>query len=252
MQRYKLTIEFDGRGYVGMQAQSSGPTIQAALEAAIDGYCQTDVRIAAAGRTDAGVHAKAMVVHCDLPRGDAPDKVMAALNAHLRPHPIAVLKAQAVSDQFHARFDCTRRRYGYRIVTRRAPLTFDKGLAWRLAFPLDLPAMQRAARCLIGKHDFTTFRHVHCQAKSPIKTLETLDVVADREGLWINAAARSFLHSQVRSMVGCLSLVGRGKWQPEDVKRALEAKDRSALGFNAPPDGLYFMGADYPASLQSR
>jgi len=184
-------------------------------------------------------------LHGDLPRADAPERVMGALNAHLRGHRMAILAAEAVPETFHARFTCIRRTYVYRIVTRRAPLTFDAGLAWRLAFPLDVQAMQRAAQYLIGKHDFTTFRNVYCQAKSPVKTLETLDVDRDDQGIRITVAARSFLHSQVRSIVGCLSLVGRGKWVPEDMKRALEARDRSALGLNAPPDGLYFMRADY-------
>jgi len=246
MPRYKLTIEYDGRGYVGMQTQKTGPSIQSALEAAIHGYCQTDVRITAAGRTDAGVHAKAMVVHCDLPRQDDGHKVAAALNAHLRGEAVAVLKAENVSDTFNARFDCTARRYGYHIIIRHAPLTFEAGLAWRLAFPHDVDAMQAAAQHLVGRHDFTTFRHINCQAKSPVRTLDSLDVIAQGQDIWIYAQARSFLHSQVRSIVGCLSLVGRGKWTPEDMKRALEAKNRNALGLNAPPDGLYFLQAHYP------
>lgn len=245
MQRYKLTIEYDGRPYVGMQAQDNGRSIQAELERAATAYDQQAVRMHAAGRTDAGVHARGMTVHCDIARAAPADKVMAALNAHLRPEPIAVLEADTVHEGFHARFDCQRRAYGYRIIARRPHLTLDEGLAWRIPAALDTDAMQEGAQHLIGKHDFTTFRHVHCQANSPVKTLDRLDVKQKGEDIWIHAEARSFLHSQVRSMVGCLSLVGRGKWQPEDMKRALEAKDRTQLGFNAPPGGLYFLRADY-------
>lgn len=247
MPRFKLTIEYDGRPFVGMQAQASGRSIQGCLEAAIEGYCQTEVRIAAAGRTDAGVHAKAMVVHADIARDDPPDVVAAALNAHLRPDPIAVLSATPVDEDFHARFACVGRSYGYKIVCRRAPLTVDKGLAWQVPQPLDTEVMAAAAQHLVGKHDFTTFRHAHCQAKSPIKTLDRLDVVrAGDEEIWVYADARSFLHSQVRSMVGCLALVGKGDWTPDDMKAALDAEDRAALGLNAPAYGLYFLKAHYP------
>lgn len=246
MPRFKLTIEYDGRPYVGMQAQKNGPSVQAALEEAILDYTQSVQKVIPAGRTDAGVHAKAMVVHCDIPRSDSADRVMAALNAKLQPAPIAVLEAEQVADDFNARFDCIRRSYGYRIIARRQHLTLDEGFAWRIPYPLDVDAMQEGAQHLIGKHDFTTFRTIHCQAKSPIKTLDRLDVVQEGESIWVYAAARSFLHSQVRSMVGCLSLVGRGQWAPSDMKRALEAKDRAQLGFNAPPHGLYFLKADYP------
>ncbi|MGD1954398.1 MAG: tRNA pseudouridine(38-40) synthase TruA [Sphingomonadales bacterium] len=247
MPRFKLTIEYDGRPFVGMQAQASGRSIQGCLEAAIEGYCQTEVRIAAAGRTDAGVHAKAMVVHADIARDDPPDVVAAALNAHLRPDPIAVLSATLVDEDFHARFACVGRSYGYKIVCRRAPLTVDKGLAWQVPQPLDTEVMAAAAQHLVGKHDFTTFRHAHCQAKSPVKTLDRLDVVrASEEEIWVYADARSFLHSQVRSMVGCLALVGKGDWTPDDMKAALDAEARAALGLNAPAYGLYFLKAHYP------
>lgn len=249
MPRFKLTIEYDGRSYVGMQAQKNGPSVQAALEAAVLAYTQTHQKIIAAGRTDAGVHAKGMVVHCDIPRSDGANKVLAALNAKLQPAPIAVLHCEEVPNTFNARFDCIQRHYGYRLIARRPHLTLDEGFAWRIPYPLDLPAMNEAAQHLVGKHDFTTFRTVNCQAKSPIKTLNRLDVLAQGTDIWVYAAARSFLHSQVRSMVGCLSLVGRGQWSPDDMKRALEAKDRAQLGFNAPPQGLYFLKADYlPAS----
>ncbi|MEO0411441.1 MAG: tRNA pseudouridine(38-40) synthase TruA [Pseudomonadota bacterium] len=246
MPRFKLTIEYDGRPFVGMQAQKNGPSVQAALEAAIKAYCQADVRIGVAGRTDTGVHARAMAVHADIPRNDTPETVMAAVNAKLRPQPIAVLEAQAVADDFHARFGCVGRSYGYHIINRRAPITYNQGLAWHVPQALDLAAMQTAADHLVGQHDFTTFRHVHCQAKSPIKTLNRLSVEHSGEAIWVYADARSFLHSQVRSMVGCLVLVGRGHWSPDDMKAALEAKDRAALGYNAPPDGLYFLKAHYP------
>ncbi|MEM7569997.1 MAG: tRNA pseudouridine(38-40) synthase TruA [Pseudomonadota bacterium] len=247
MQRFKLTIEYDGRPYVGMQAQANGDSVQGALEAAIKAYTQVDTRIAAAGRTDAGVHAKAMVVHADIARDDSADTVMDALNAHLRPNPIAVLQAELAREDFHARFSCTGRSYGYQIIMRRGGLTFDRGLAWRVPHPLDVDAMQRAAGHLVGKHDFTTFRHVQCQAKSPIKTLDRLDLEGHGDRVWIYADARSFLHSQVRSMVGCLAMVGKGQWSPADMKRALDARDRSALGLNAPPEGLYFLKAHYEA-----
>lgn len=244
-QRYKLTIEYDGRAYVGMQAQKNGPSIQAALERAAKAYTQQDTPMMPAGRTDAGVHAKAMVVHCDITRGDKPFKVMAALNAYLRPQPIAVLKAEPVREGFHARFDCVRRAYGYRIIARKPHLALDEGFAWRIPQELDAAAMREGAQHLLGKHDFTTFRHLHCQAQSPIRTLERLDVEQNGEDIWIYAEARSFLHSQVRSMVGCLSMVGRGKWTPADMKRVLDARDRTQLGFNAPPGGLFFLRADY-------
>jgi tRNA pseudouridine38-40 synthase len=202
------------------------------------------VAVHGAGRTDAGVHATAMVAHFDLERSITPFRLSEALNARLRPLPVAVLACQAAPG-FHARFDCTGRRYRYRIVNRRAPLTFDKGLAWQVGVPLDAAAMHDAAQQLLGLHDFTTFRSAACQAASPMKTLDRLDVERRGDDVVIHAAARSFLHHQVRSMAGCLKLVGEGRWSSADLAAALRARDRAALGLNAPPDGLFFVGAIY-------
>ncbi|MFZ5609957.1 MAG: tRNA pseudouridine(38-40) synthase TruA [Pseudomonadota bacterium] len=245
MTRYKLILEYDGRPFVGFQRQANGPSVQGALEAAIAGYSGETVSVLCAGRTDAGVHARGQVAHVDLARDDAPQVVMNALNAHLRPLPVAVLAAARVSPDFHARFSAIRRHYTYRIVNRRAPLALDQGLAWQVGRPLDAGAMAQAAQILVGRHDFTTFRHVHCQATSAVKTLERLAVERLGEEIRIHAAARSFLHHQVRSMVGCLKLVGEGKWRAADLEAALHARDRAALGLNAPPQGLYFMQVDY-------
>jgi tRNA pseudouridine38-40 synthase len=244
--RYALTIEFDGRAFMGWQHQDHGPSVQQALEDAAFKLTGEDVLVYAAGRTDARVHALAMRAHCDITKPMTPFRLMEALNALVRPAPIAVLACEVVPDDWHARFSCTGRAYEYRIVSRRAPLTWEKGLAWRIANPLDAAAMQEGAQHLVGLHDFTTFRSVHCQSANPIKTLDRLDVVADGDRITIHAAARSFLHHQVRSMVGCLAQVGLGKWQPEDMRRALEARDRAKLALNAPPDGLYFVSAAYP------
>ena len=246
MTRYRLTIEYDGRPFMGWQRQPHGPSVQGAIEDAARRMTGTAVAVHAAGRTDAGVHATAMVAHLDMVRAVTPFRLMEGLNALLRPHPVAVLDCIVAPDDFHARFSCTGRQYEYRIVNRRAPLTVHAGLAWRLGMPLDANAMHRAAQRLVGRHDFTTFRSVHCQADSPLRTLDQLDVVASGPTITIYAAARSFLHHQVRSMVGCLALVGQGKWSEDMLSAALEARDRNALGFNAPPDGLYFVGAEYP------
>jgi tRNA pseudouridine38-40 synthase len=200
----------------------------------------------AAGRTDAGVHATAMRAHVDIERSITPFRLMEAVNAKLRPAPVAILDCVIVPDDWHARFSCLGRTYEYRIVSRRAPATFERGLVWRIPQPLNRDAMQAAAQHLIGLHDFTTFRSAHCQSASPIKTLDRLDVVQDGERITVHAAARSFLHHQVRSMVGCLALVGMGRWSPDDLRNALKAADRARLGLNAPPDGLYFTGARYP------
>ncbi|GAB4145746.1 MAG: tRNA pseudouridine(38-40) synthase TruA [Sphingomonadales bacterium] len=245
MPRYKLTVEYDGRPFVGFQRQDNGPSVQATLEAAIAGYCGQAVTVSGAGRTDAGVHARGQVVHADIGRGDPADKVMQAINAHLRPAPVAVVAAGIVPEDFDARFSARARHYRYRIVNRRAPLTWDRGLAWRVAVALDAATMHAAAQLLVGQHDFTTFRHVHCQARSPIKTLDRLDVRQGGDEIWVEASARSFLHHQVRSMVGCLKLVGEGKWSGDDLQAALDARDRARLGLNAPPDGLYFWAVDY-------
>lgn len=246
MTRFALTVEFDGRPFMGWQRQAHGPSVQQAIEDAAHSITGEAVILHAAGRTDAGVHGLAMRAHCDIEKPLTPFRLMEALNARLRPNPIAILACEQVPDDWHARFSCVSRAYVYRIVNRRAPLTFNKGLAWQIGQPLDGAAMHEAAQHLVGAHDFTTFRSVHCQAQSPLKTLDRLDVERDGEHIAIHAEARSFLHHQVRSMVGCLALVGMGKWTPEDVKAALEAKDRSALGLNAPPDGLYFVRAMYP------
>jgi tRNA pseudouridine38-40 synthase len=244
--RYKLTVEYSGTGLVGWQRQPNGPSVQSILEEAFANFSGVDVYIQGAGRTDAGVHATGMRAHVDIARDIAPFRLMEALNAKLRPHPVAILGCEAVDGDWHARFSCVARHYAYRIVTRRAPLTFESGLAWRVPTPLDVAAMADGAARLVGRHDFTTFRSAHCQADSPVRTLDRLEVSATGDRIVVSASARSFLHHQVRSMVGCLSLVGQGKWTPEDVSDALAARDRAALGFNAPPDGLYFLRADYP------
>ena len=247
MTRFALTVEYDGRPFMGWQRQSHGATVQQAIETAAHAITGETVSVHAAGRTDAGVHATGMRAHLEIARDIAPFRLMEALNAKLRPNPVAILACEAVTDDWHARFSCIARHYAYRIVTRRAPLTFEAGLAWRVPQPLDVAAMADGAAQLVGRHDFTTFRSAHCQADSPVRTLDRLEVSASADRIVVSASARSFLHHQVRSMVGCLALVGQGKWTPDDVSDALEARDRTALGFNAPPDGLYFLRADYPA-----
>jgi len=246
MTRFAFTIEFDGRPFMGWQRQAHGPSVQQAMEEALARVTGETAAVHAAGRTDAGVHARAMRAHADVRRDITPFRLMEALNALLRPAPVAVLDCMVVPDDWHARFSCLGRSYAYRIINRRAPLTVDAGLAWRVTRPLDADRMQAAAAHLVGRHDFTTFRSAHCQSDSPVKTLDRLDVERDGETLTIVAEARSFLHHQVRSMVGCLALVGTGQWEPDDVREALAACDRSRLGLNAPPDGLYFTGARYP------
>ena len=245
MTRFRLTIEYDGRPFLGWQRQDHGPTVQAAIEAAVHATTGERANVHSAGRTDAGVHARAMAAHVDIAKPITPLRLMGALNAHLRPAPVTVLDCVIVDAEWHARFSCIERRYEYRIINRRTPLTFDKGLAWQVAPRLDAEAMHEAAQCLVGQHDFTTFRSVHCQSASPVKALDQLDVVRRADEIIVTARARSFLHHQVRSMVGCLSLVGRGRWSVNDLVAALVAKDRAALGFNAPPDGLYFVSARY-------
>ncbi|MDB5688474.1 MAG: tRNA pseudouridine synthase [Sphingomonas bacterium] len=245
MTRFRLTVEFDGRPFMGWQRQAHGPSVQAAIEAAALAVTGETVAVHAAGRTDAGVHALGMAAHLDIERPIAGFRLMQALNALLRPAPIAILACEAVADDWHARFSCTGRRYLYRIVNRRAPLTLEEGRAWQVAAPLDAAAMAVAAARLIGRHDFTTFRSAHCQAQSPVRTLDLCTVARTGDAIEIAVAARSFLHHQVRSIVGCLSLVGRGKWSADELGNALEARDRAALGLNAPPDGLYFVDAVY-------
>ncbi|MET0376557.1 MAG: tRNA pseudouridine(38-40) synthase TruA [Rhizorhabdus sp.] len=249
MTRFRLTVEFDGRPYMGWQRQAHGPTVQQAIEDAITAITGEKAVIHAAGRTDAGVHGRAMAAHADIARTITPYKLKEAINARLRPAPIAILACDAVADDWHARFSCIGRRYIYRIVNRRAPLTLDAGRAWLIKVDLDAAAMHHAAQRLVGAHDFTTFRSAHYQAQSPLKSLDRLDVRRDGDIIEVEAAARSFLHHQVRSMVGCLALVGRGKWSADDLSDALEAADRSRLGLNAPPDGLYFVEAVYPDAV---
>ncbi len=246
MTRFALTLEFDGAPFFGLQRQSHGPSVQQAVEEAIHAFTGEDVRLHSAGRTDSGVHALGMVSHVDIEKPFEAFRLGEAINAHLRPNPIAVVHCEEKPDDWHARFSCIGRSYEYRIVNRRAPLTLDKGKAWLVTRPLDADAMHEAAQHLVGRHDFTTFRSVHCQANDPVKTLDQLDVSREGEHVIVRAAARSFLHHQVRSMVGTLSLVGLGQWEPQQVRDVLQAKDRQQLGLNAPPDGLYFMRAIYP------
>ena len=245
MRRFRLTVEYDGRPFMGWQRQGHGPSVQQAIEEAVEGITGEKATIHAAGRTDAGVHAYAMSVHVDIGRAITPFRLADGLNAKLRPLPVAILKAETVPDDWHARFSCIGRRYVYRILNRRAPLALDAGRAWRVPVVLHADAMHKAAQVLVGRHDFTTFRSAHCQSDSPVRTLDLLAVRRMGNLIEIEAAARSFLHHQVRSMVGCLQLVGRGKWTGADLKGALQARDRAALGFNAPPDGLYFVEALY-------
>ena len=245
MPRYKLTIEYDGTPFAGWQIQANGPSIQGALAGAIEGLSGELVVPRGAGRTDAGVHARGQVAHFDLARDFPAETVRDALNFHLRPAPIVILNCEITNDAFDARFSAKARHYTYRIINRRADLTFERGRAWRIAKPLDIPAMQAAAQRLVGRHDFTTFRNVECQAKSPVKTLDQLDVHWRADDVQVMASARSFLHSQVRSMVGALALVGEGKWTVDDVSVALAKRDRAACAPVAPPDGLYLARVDY-------
>ncbi len=245
MPRYKLIIEYHGTPFVGWQAQDNGPSVQAAIAAAIKAFAGEQVVVAGAGRTDAGVHALGQVAHVDLVKDWDDDTVRDAINFHLRPQPIAVLCAELVDAAFDARFSATKRHYLYRIVNRRADLTLDHNRAWRVARPLDAVAMQEAAQALVGRHDFTTFRAAECQAKSPLKTLDRLDVLRDGDEVRVTASARSFLHHQVRSMVGSLVHVGDGKWSTGDLAAALAARNRSACGEVAPPHGLYLVRVEY-------
>ena len=245
MTRFRLTVEFDGGPFMGWQRQAHGPSVQQALEEAIEAVTGELPVSHAAGRTDAGVHALAMTAHVDVEKPITPFRLMEGVNALIRPNPIAILACEIVPGDWHARFSCIGREYLYRISNRRAPLTLDRGRAWRIARDLDADAMHDAAQVLVGLHDFTTFRSAHCQAESPVKTLDRLDVRREGNEVLIEAAARSFLHHQVRSMVGCLAMVGQGQWTKADLKAALEAADRAALGLNAPPDGLYFVRARY-------
>lgn len=245
MTRFALTLEFDGTPFFGLQRQAHGPSVQQAVEEAVHATTGETVTLHAAGRTDAGVHALAMPVHVDIAKEIDAFRLMEALNYHLRTVPVAVLACEVKPDDWHARFSCVGRAYEYRIVNRRAPLTLEANRAWQVPQPLDAGAMHRAAQALVGRHDFTTFRSVHCQAQSPVKTLDRLAVLREGDHVIVRTAARSFLHHQVRSMVGCLALVGMGRWREEQVAEALAARDRQALGLNAPPHGLYFVAAVY-------
>lgn len=248
MPRYRLDIEYDGGGYAGWQRQAGQHSVQAAIEQAILAFSGEQVSIRGAGRTDAGVHATGQVAHVDLGKIWPADTVANAVNAHLATagERVAILSAKQVDDAFDARFSAVARHYLYRIVNRRAPLAVEHGRAWRVLRRLDADAMHAAARELLGRHDFTTFRSAHCQATSPLRTLDRLDVVRDGDTIAIRASARSFLHNQVRSMVGSLKQVGEGNWTADDLRAALDARDRSACGQVAPPDGLYLIGVDYP------
>ena len=245
MTRFALTLEFDGTPFAGLQRQKDAPSVQQTVEDAAHAVTGETVTMHSAGRTDAGVHALAMRSHIDIAKDFAPFRLMEALNARMRPAPVAVTACEEVADDWHARFSCIGRRYEYRIANRRAPLTLEKDRAWRVGQELDAEAMHEAAQSLVGCHDFTTFRSAHCQAASPVKTLDRLDVSRVGSDIVVHAAARSFLHHQVRSMVGCLALVGMGRWNRKDMADALAARDRQRLGLNAPPHGLYFVEALY-------
>jgi tRNA pseudouridine38-40 synthase len=245
MPRYKLLIEYDGGPFAGWQMQDSVPTVQGVLTEAIAAFSGERVTIKGAGRTDAGVHALGQVAHVDLAKDWDAGTVRDAVNAHLRPHPIAVVAAERVEETFDARFSATRRHYRYRIINRRADLALERGRVWRVPRPLDHVLMHTAAQHLIGRHDFTTFRDAQCQANSPVKTLDQLDVVRDGDELTVNTSARSFLHSQVRSMVGALVAVGEGRWSIDDLTVALQARDRTAGAPVAPPEGLYLVRVEY-------
>ena len=248
MTRWRLTIEYDGTPFMGWQRQDHGPSVQEVLEQALFRMTGELATLHAAGRTDAGVHALAMAAHVDVAKHLTEHRLREGLNALVRPAPVSVTAVEAVADDWHARFSCIGRRYLYRILNRRAPPALDKGKVWHVPVPLEAESMAEAAQHLVGHHDFTTFRSVNCQSQSPVKTLDTLTVERVGEEIHVCAAARSFLHHQVRSMVGCLALVGRGRWSPDDVRKALEARDRQELGLNAPSEGLYFVEAVYPGS----
>jgi tRNA pseudouridine38-40 synthase len=245
MARFKLTIEYDGTPFVGWQRQDNGPSVQVALETAIKKLCGEDVLVTAAGRTDAGVHALGQVVHVDLAKDWPPETVRSALNYHLQPDPVTILIAERAADDFHARLSATSRAYLYRILNRSAPPAVERNRVWHVHYDLDADAMHAAAQSLIGHHDFTTFRASFCQAKSPMKTLDRLDVSRVGDEVHVQARARSFLHHQVRNMVGTLKLVGQGKWAVRDVADALAARDRTKGGPTAPPDGLYLVSVTY-------
>ncbi len=245
MPRYRLTLEYDGGPYKGFQAQGDLPTVQGVVERAILAFCGETVRLQAAGRTDTGVHATGQVVHVDLTRDWPAQTVRNALNAHLVDEAVVVLEAEVATEGWHARFSATERRYLYRILNRLAPPALDRGRVWHVKTPLDAEAMHAAAQVMVGHHDFTTFRDLACQAKSPVKTLDLAEVSRRGEEVWLSFASRSFLHRQVRSMTGTLAEVGVGRWTAQDVKAALEARDRRACGPVAPASGLSLTGVAY-------
>lgn len=245
MARYKLTIEYDGTPFCGWQRQADRMSVQQALEEAIERFSGERVTTQAAGRTDAGVHALAQVAHFDLSKDWDPFRIREALNYHLKPHPVVIIESEAVGTEFEARFSATARHYEYRILNRRAPAALERNQVWHVPVPLDAQRMHEAAQLLLGRHDFSTFRSAECQANSPIRTLDVFDVAGDGEVISITASARSFLHHQVRSMVGSLKLVGEGKWSPADFRAALDAADRRRCGPMAPASGLYLTGVDY-------
>lgn len=246
MPRYKLTLEYDGTPFYGWQWQDHGPSVQGALQRAAEALNGAPVMVQGAGRTDSGVHALGQVAHLDLVKAWRTDQVRDALNHHLRPDPISVLQAEAVSEDFHARFSAIKRHYLYRLIDRRSPLTLDRGQIWRVPQQLDSDAMHAAAQTLVGMHDFSTFRDVQCQADSPVKTLDEIRVSRIGEEVQVTCSARSFLHRQVRSYVGSLVEVGVGKWSVRDFEAALDAADRQRCGPVAPSDGLYLVAVDYP------
>jgi tRNA pseudouridine38-40 synthase len=243
--RYKLTIEYDGAGFVGWQRQANGLSIQAALETAVERFCGERLTVFGAGRTDAGVHALAQVAHIELARAAEPETIRSAVNYHLRPHRISLVEVEPAPPGFDARRSAIARVYRYRFLNRRAPPAVERGRVWHVAPPLDLAAMQEGASHLVGHHDFSTFRDSLCQAKSPVKTLGALELSRDGEEIHVTARARSFLHHQVRNMVGTLKLVGLGRWQPDDVARALATRDRRAGGPTAPAEGLTLIAVEY-------
>lgn len=245
MPRYKLIVEYDGRPFCGWQRQENAPSVQAVLERAAKAFSGEEITIGGAGRTDTGVHGTGQVAHVDFSKDWPAETVYRAMNFHCQPDPVALLGCEKMYEGFDSRFSAIRRHYRYRMINRWAPLTFDAGLAWQVKPPLDAEAMNEAAQVFVGHHDFTTFRHSRCQAKSPVKTLEAFAVWREGEEVIATCSSRSFLHNQVRSMVGTLRLVGEGRWTAEDVRRALEAKDRTACGPVAPPYGLYLTQVDY-------
>ena len=245
MVRYHLKIEYDGRPYVGWQRQEKGMSVQQSIEEAVTRFSGESASLFVAGRTDKGVHALYQSAHLDLTKDWSIDRVRDALNAQLRPHPISILSAEIVDEEFHARFSAKERAYMYRITNRRSPLTVNRGLSWWVPVPLDLEPMRDAAEVLLGKHDFSTFRATACQANSPVKTLDQLDVTWEGQEIRIYTRARSFLYHQVRNIVGSLKMVGSGKWTKDDLKKALDAKDRRAGGPTVPADGLYLTNVIY-------